>query len=56
LADKKIICRECNSEFAFTDREQAFFKEKGFENEPIRCPECREARKQQRGQFINKKY
>lgn len=48
MADKKIICRDCNSEFVFTDREQAFYKEKGFENEPQRCPDCRKARKQQR--------
>jgi DNA-directed RNA polymerase subunit RPC12/RpoP len=56
MADKKIICRDCNSEFVFTDREQDFYKEKGFENDPIRCPECRKARKQQRNQYINKRY
>ena len=28
-----------------------FFKEKGFENDPVRCPACRKARKQQRNAF-----
>lgn len=48
MADKTLTCRDCNSEFVFTEGEQAFYKEKGFENEPQRCPECRAARKQQR--------
>ena len=32
----------------FTENEQAFYAEKGFDNEPQRCPECRAARKQAR--------
>lgn len=47
MADKAIICKDCNEEFIFSEGEQAFYKEKGFENEPQRCPECRKARKQQ---------
>jgi CxxC-x17-CxxC domain-containing protein len=31
-------------EFAFTEREQAFYAEKGF-SEPRRCPSCRASRK-----------
>jgi ssDNA-binding Zn-finger/Zn-ribbon topoisomerase 1 len=38
---KEIICRECNRTFIFTEGEQAFYKEKGFESEPKRCPNCR---------------
>lgn len=53
MADKKLICKDCNSEFVFTEREQEFYKEKGFENDPVRCPECRKARKQQRNQYNN---
>jgi ssDNA-binding Zn-finger/Zn-ribbon topoisomerase 1 len=49
MADKTITCRDCNSTFVFNESEQAFYKEKGFENEPQRCPDCRAARKQQRG-------
>lgn len=49
MEDKKIICKDCGKEFIFTVGEQEFYKEKGFENEPVRCPECRRARKQQSG-------
>ena len=59
MPDKVIVCKDCNKEFVFTENEQAFYKEKGFENEPQRCPDCRKARKQQRnnnrgGNFGNK--
>jgi hypothetical protein len=48
MADKALTCKDCNTEFVFTEGEQAFYKEKGFENEPQRCPECRKARKNQK--------
>lgn len=48
MADKTLVCKDCNNEFVFTEGEQEFYKEKGFENEPKRCPECRRTRKQQR--------
>jgi hypothetical protein len=48
MADKTLVCKDCGKEFVFTESEQAFYKEKGFENEPQRCPECRKARKQQK--------
>lgn len=48
MADKTLTCKDCGSNFIFTEGEQAFYKEKGFENEPQRCPDCRKARKQQR--------
>jgi hypothetical protein len=48
MADKVIVCKDCKEEFVFTEREQAFYKEKGFDNEPVRCPNCRKARKQQK--------
>ncbi len=44
--DKTLTCRDCRQEFVFTTGEQAFYAEKGFENEPARCPSCRSARKQ----------
>ena len=43
--DKTLNCRECGREFVFSASEQEFYAEKGFENEPARCPECRAARK-----------
>ena len=48
MADKTLVCKDCNSEFTFTEGEQQFYAEKGFQNEPQRCPACRQARKQQR--------
>jgi DNA-directed RNA polymerase subunit RPC12/RpoP len=46
--DKTIVCADCGSEFTFTASEQEFFAEKGFTNEPKRCPTCRRQRRQQR--------
>lgn len=39
--EKSLTCRDCGATFAFTASEQAFFAEKGFTNEPSRCPGCR---------------
>ena len=46
--DKTLVCKDCGQEFTFTASEQEFYAEKGFTNEPVRCPDCRRARKQQR--------
>lgn len=54
MADKNITCKDCGNEFVFTEGEQAFYKEKGFENDPVRCPECRKARKNNRNNFTKK--
>jgi uncharacterized protein with PIN domain len=54
MADKKLVCKDCNEEFLFTEGEQEFYKEKGFENEPQRCPDCRKARKQNRYNNMNR--
>jgi len=44
-ADKTLTCRDCGNTFIFTEGEQEFFAQKGFTNEPSRCPDCRSARK-----------
>jgi hypothetical protein len=44
-ADKTITCRDCGMEFVFTAGEQEFYAQKGFTNEPTRCPSCRQQRK-----------
>jgi len=44
-ADKTITCRDCGMEFIFTTGEQEFYAQKGFTNEPTRCPSCRQQRK-----------
>ncbi len=43
--DKAILCKDCGSEFTFTEGEQQFYAEKGFENEPKKCKECRQKSK-----------
>jgi ssDNA-binding Zn-finger/Zn-ribbon topoisomerase 1 len=48
VSDKMLVCRDCGSEFVFSKGEQLFFREKGFEKEPVRCPACRKARKQEK--------
>ena len=48
MADKTIVCKDCGKDFLFTENEQAFYKEKGFDNEPQRCADCRRSRKQER--------
>jgi len=45
MQDKTLTCRDCGCEFVFTVGEQEFYAEKGFTNEPSRCPACRAARK-----------
>lgn len=45
--DKVLSCKECGSDFVFSASEQDFYAEKGFTNEPGRCPQCRSARKEQ---------
>ncbi|MFA5881872.1 MAG: zinc-ribbon domain containing protein [Eubacteriales bacterium] len=46
--DKTLTCRDCGEEFTFSASEQEFYAEKGFTNEPGRCPDCRAKRKQSR--------
>jgi len=47
--DKTLECMDCGASFTFGTGEQEFFATKGFTNEPKRCPDCRAAKKQQRG-------
>ncbi len=48
-ANKTLACRDCGTEFVFTAGEQEFYAQKGFTNEPTRCPSCRQQRKQSVG-------
>ena len=47
MEDKSISCKECGRQFVFSVRDQQFYAEKGFQNEPQRCRDCRQARKGQ---------
>ncbi len=46
--DMELICRSCGATFIFTAGEQEFYADKGFLNEPTRCPKCRNRRETQR--------
>lgn len=43
-ADKTLVCVDCNDEFNFSGREQAFYKVHGYVD-PRRCIECRKKKK-----------
>lgn len=47
LKDKTIKCIDCGKEFVFTVRDQEFYKEQGFNNEPKRCRDCRDKKKKE---------
>src|SRR5689334_3383712 len=51
FADKTLTCKDCGSPFTFTVGEQEFHAEKGFTNEPGRCPDCRARRRSERGEY-----
>ena len=46
--DETLICVDCGREFVFSSGEQRFYEQKGFQNKPNRCPDCRQARKAMR--------
>ncbi len=48
--NKTLICKDCGQEFIFTEGEQRFYAEKGFDREPQRCKDCRDKRKRDRAQ------
>jgi CxxC-x17-CxxC domain-containing protein len=50
FTDKTLECVDCGNEFVFTAGEQEFYSQKGFTNEPRRCPTCRQSKKSQRNE------
>jgi CxxC-x17-CxxC domain-containing protein len=48
--DRTLTCVECGAPFTFSADDQAYHAQKGFTNEPRRCPDCRAARRSQRGE------
>ena len=43
--DQTLTCRDCGNQFVWTASEQEFYQSKGFQNAPVRCPSCRQAKK-----------
>jgi len=54
--EKTLTCEDCGKSFPFTVEEQEFHAQKGFTNLPKRCPDCRAARRDQRGQSSGSGY
>lgn len=46
--DETLTCKDCGKEFIFSAGEQEFYAEKGFENKPARCRDCRGKRQRSR--------
>ena len=44
-ADKTITCIDCSEPFTHSATDQQRYAERGFTNEPKRCPNCRTKRK-----------
>ena len=53
--DITLNCRDCNAEFVFTSGEQEFYASKGWENQPTRCVECKNAKKARFGEGLSAK-
>ena len=49
--DRTLTCVECAQSFTFSADDQTYHAEKGYTNEPKRCPSCRQARRGQRDSF-----
>lgn len=53
IQDKNLSCLDCGEEFLFSRNEQMFYAERGFTNEPKRCKDCRDKRKNGRGDSMH---
>src|SRR3989304_1363104 len=47
--DKNLTCQDCNSSFVFSADDQQYHAQKGYSNEPKRCPSCRQSRRSDSG-------
>lgn len=53
--DQTRTCTDCGGTFMWSAGEQAFFHEKGFSEPPKRCKDCRQAKREGRGDFRQEK-
>jgi len=44
IEDTNITCIDCGKDFVWTVGEQIFFRDKGLQNPPKRCKECKQAK------------
>jgi len=43
--DQTLTCKDCGAQFVWTAAEQDFYAQKGFQNAPQRCLDCRKKKK-----------
>ena len=43
--ERTLTCVECGQSFAFTVEDQEYHAQRGYTNDPKRCPSCRQARR-----------
>lgn len=55
MADKTLTCRDCGTNFTFTESEQDFYSQRGY-SDPVRCPDCRATRKAARNNDYSSSY
>ena len=53
LKDTDISCIDCGNDFVWTIGEQMFFRDKGLQNPPKRCKECKQAKNERLNAIIN---
>ena len=46
--DKNLTCKDCGKEFVWASGEQQFYADKGLQNPPGRCQDCRKQKKDQK--------
>ncbi len=46
--DRSLTCFECNQQFTFSAEDQEYHAQKGYSNDPKRCPSCRASRRDNR--------
>ncbi|MEX1308031.1 MAG: zinc-ribbon domain containing protein [Eubacteriales bacterium] len=55
MPDIKLKCTDCGQAFLFTEKEQAFYEQKGFRTQPKRCADCRKRRDEKQRQHRREK-
>lgn len=48
LEERNLTCLDCSAAFPFTVEDQQFHADRGYTNEPKRCPACRDIRRNER--------
>ncbi len=54
--DKTLTCQDCGAPFTFSEDDQRYHAEKGYTNEPKRCPACRASRRAASGNGYGTSY